>query len=84
MIRISKILPEELMLVLVPKTEPRMIAATSKILNKQIGMANLFLRYQGRLVNVMKNLHKKIQLGNQEVKLTQFFGEDVHLNIEIF
>jgi hypothetical protein len=72
------------MLVLVPKTEPRMIAATSKILNKQIGMANLFLRYQGRLVNVMKNLHKKIQLGNQEVKLTQFFGEDVHLNIEIF
>jgi hypothetical protein len=72
------------MLVLVPKTEPRMIAAISKILNKQIGMANLFLRYQGRLVNVMKILHKKkIKLGSQEVKLTQFLGKDVHLNIEI-
>jgi hypothetical protein len=42
------------MLVLVPKTEPRMTAAMTRIVDKQIGMMNLFLRYQGRLEDVMK------------------------------
>jgi hypothetical protein len=43
-----------LALVLVPNTGPRMIAAMARIINMQIGMVNLFLRYQGRLENVMK------------------------------
>jgi hypothetical protein len=44
--RISKIILFELILVLVPKTEPRMIAPMNRIVNAQIGMANLFFRYQ--------------------------------------
>jgi hypothetical protein len=40
---------------LVPKTEPRMIAAMTAAINEPIGMMNLFLRYQGRLENVMKS-----------------------------
>jgi hypothetical protein len=44
----------ELILVLVPKTEPRMTAAMTRIVDKQIGMVNLFLRYQERLGNGMK------------------------------
>ncbi len=55
---ISKIVPVELLLDLVPKTEPRMIAPMKRVVNKQIGMMNLFLRYQGRLVNIMKSLIK--------------------------
>jgi hypothetical protein len=53
---IPKILPVGLvlLLVLVPKTEPRMTAAKTRIVDKQIGMMNLFLRYQGRLGNVTK------------------------------
>jgi hypothetical protein len=46
------------MLDLVPKIEPRMIAATDRKVAKQIGMANLFLRYQERLLNMMKSLIK--------------------------
>jgi hypothetical protein len=56
--RISKIVPVELLLKLVPKTEPRMIAPMKRVVNKQIGMMNLFLRYQRRLVNIMKSLIK--------------------------
>jgi hypothetical protein len=51
--KIPKKLPVGLMLVLVPKTELRMIAAMIRIVEKQIGIVNLFLRYQGRLGNVM-------------------------------
>jgi hypothetical protein len=46
-------LPVELILVLVPKTELRMTAAMARTVDKPIGMMNLFLRYQGRLGNVM-------------------------------
>jgi hypothetical protein len=42
-----------LILDLVPKTEPRMVARMNIVDNTQIGMINLFLRYQG-LVNVTK------------------------------
>jgi hypothetical protein len=41
-----KIVLGTLVLDLVPKTEPRMIAAMNRVANKQIGMVNLFLRYQ--------------------------------------
>jgi hypothetical protein len=51
--KIPEILPVGLILVLVPKTEPRMTAAMIRIVDKQIGMVNLFLRYQERLGNVM-------------------------------
>jgi hypothetical protein len=56
--RVSKLVPVELLLDLVPKTEPRMIPTIIRTVNKQIGMTNFFLRYQGRLVNVMQNLIK--------------------------
>jgi len=36
-----------------------MIAAIDRIVNKQIGMMNLFMQYQGRLVNIMKSAIKK-------------------------
>jgi hypothetical protein len=52
----SKIVP--VVLDLVPKMEPTMTAAIIRIVNKQSGMANLFLRYQGRLINVMNNFIK--------------------------
>jgi hypothetical protein len=39
----------------VPKTEPRMIATIDRIVNKQIGIANLFLRYHPPLINVMES-----------------------------
>ncbi len=41
-----KIVLGTLVLDLVPKTEPRMIAAMNRVANKQIGMVNLFLLYQ--------------------------------------
>jgi hypothetical protein len=53
----SKIVPAAF-LDLVPKIEPIMITAITRVVNKQIGMMNLFVRYQGRLVNVMKNVIK--------------------------
>ncbi len=53
-----KIVLGTLVLDLVPKTEPRMIAAMSRAVNKQIGIVNLFLRYQSRLVNVTKIVTK--------------------------
>jgi hypothetical protein len=56
--RILKIVPVGLMLDLVPKTDPRIIAAIDRIVIPQIGMANLFLRYHGRLLNAMKSLIK--------------------------
>ncbi len=56
--RVSKLVPVELLLDLVPKTAPRMIPTIIRAVNKQIGMTNFFLRYQGRLVNVMQNLIK--------------------------
>jgi hypothetical protein len=51
--KIPKLLPAGVILVFVPKIEPRMTAAMTRIVDKQIGMVNLFLRYQGRLGNVM-------------------------------
>ena len=60
--RISELIPVELWLlfVLVAKTEPRMIAPMISVVRKQVGMANLFLRCQGRLLSVMKNTFRKI------------------------
>jgi len=49
-----KILPDTLVLDLVPKTEPIMIAPMHRIANRHIGIVYLFLRYQGRLVNATK------------------------------
>jgi len=48
-----KIVLDGLVLDLVPKTEPIMIAPMNRAVNKQIGMINLFLKYQC-LVNVTK------------------------------
>ncbi len=59
LIRISKIVPDGLMLDLVPKTEPRMIAPINRTVNKQIGMANLFLRYQWRLLKCNQQSQSK-------------------------
>jgi hypothetical protein len=56
--RIAKTIPDGLMLVLVPKIEPRTIAPMNRVVNKPIGMANVFLRYQIRLVNEMKSFIK--------------------------
>jgi hypothetical protein len=53
----SKIVPAAF-LDLVPKIEPIMITAITRIVNKQIGMMNLFVRYQGRLVNIIKSAIK--------------------------
>jgi hypothetical protein len=41
-----KIVLVTLVLDLVPKTEPRMIAPMNRAVNKQIGIINLFLQYQ--------------------------------------
>jgi hypothetical protein len=51
----KEIVPVGLILDLVPKTEPRMIAPMIRVVNKHIGMTTLFLPYQGRLVNIMEN-----------------------------
>ncbi len=51
----SKIVLAELLFNLVPKTEPRMIAPTTRIANKQVGMTNLFFRYQGLIVNTINS-----------------------------
>jgi hypothetical protein len=53
-----------------------------RAIKKQIGMINLFFRYQGRLINAMKSLMKYI-VGKYEVRLTQFQDRDVHLSVEI-
>jgi len=56
--RIYQIVPVGLMLDLVPKIDPRIIAAIERIIAKQIGMANFFLRYHGSLLNAMKSVIK--------------------------
>ena len=52
--RALKSVPVDLLPNLVPKTEPTMLATMSRVVNKQIGMINLFLRYQERLLSVME------------------------------
>ena len=42
-----------------PKTEPRMIAPISRVINMPNGMANFFFRYQERLVDAIKYSIKK-------------------------
>jgi hypothetical protein len=51
----KEIVPVGLILDLVPKTEPRMIAPMIRVASKHIGITNLFLPYQGRLANIMEN-----------------------------
>ena len=67
---------------LLPKTESIIVPMMSRVASKHIGMANLFLRYQERLINitesVMKTTVKKIVC-----RPTQFEDKDMHLNIDI-
>jgi hypothetical protein len=49
---VSKIILAE---VFVDKTVARMIAPISKAVSKKTGMMKLLLRYQGRLVNIIKS-----------------------------
>jgi hypothetical protein len=56
---------------IIPKIAPRTIAPINKIINMHNGMANLFLRYQWRLIKVMKifmNNSVKKNLLNPRIK----------------
>jgi hypothetical protein len=55
-----------------PKTEPAMIPPMSKVINIPNGMTHLFLRYQGRLADAMKNFIKNTDAKKMRLDLLNF------------